>query len=1000
MDANYYKNKHKNEVDHFANQISAGLAFTFRLVLVHLRVALFSFGLLFFNFQISAQQLPFAHLSISDGLEDTVVFSIEQDDLGFLWIATRTGINRFDGERFWTYGQNDGLPHNLARDLHKSKDGTLWVASERGVAWFDGSSFHALEEKDGWPEKVSARALAEATDGSLWVATYGAGLLHIKTDGEPKVIEQFNRDSGLPSDRIRSLLIDKQDNIWLGMSDQVVRLTDGKPETITWQAKSTEIRALYQHTDGNIWAGTRHGIAHFVDNAFIAMDLGTDLSKQTINTITRDKKGNVWLGTRDFGVYQFDPHLQVKHLDMLDGLPDNSVNSIFQDSEDNLWFGTYGGGIARLSTSKVLNWKAQPGLPNPNVYAIADDHNGCIWFGTNGNGVSSLCEDKMTHMTRSDGLPHNKILSTMIDSHGNPWFGTLQGISQLNQGQFINYDQKDGLSGSVSYHIMQASDDSFWIGTNNGLNQFDGHKFTQYRKSHGLPDDRINRILESNDGDLWLASANGLTHYHEGEFSSWSTDDGLPANFINDFYEDQLGGLWIATNNGLSYFSNGQFRNWDTTDGLPHNNCTVILPGKDNEIWIGTSRGVAIFDGEDFTVITSKEGLVFDLVNRGAGYRDPQGNLWFGTGDGISRFATDFKPGASNQPPVHLLSVSNNQQQLTLNDSAQIQQQDSSLRFNYSAISFQRAPDVNYRYRLNSGNTPWRETRLRELQINSLAAGDYTFEVTARVGKGEWNQQPATFNFTVTPPFWRTTWFVVLLITSLLFALLLRSYRSRQHAIQLENLVQERTKQLEEVNQGLEWLANHDNLTRLANRNQIQQTLSQLDINLELGVIVIDLDYFKSINDQYGHLAGDKALQAFANMLLSLTREGQQASRWGGEEFLIICPKISSSRLSALAEQILQHCRQLDIVFSDDLSFGLKCSIGFAMTPPQQQNKSLWEKTIQLADMALYDAKHDGRDCAIGYLWQEALPNDWDFNRVIMEKELALKQNILARVKI
>ncbi|HHL31359.1 MAG TPA: hypothetical protein ENJ41_02150, partial [Oceanospirillales bacterium] len=755
MKAKKYNNNDSGFLAVFITIVKTYLPFFLRILPASLRRCI-TLAFLLLSSTVYAQQLPFAHLSIADGLEDTVIFAIEQDKQGFLWIATRTGINRFDGDRFWTYGQNDGLPNNLARDILNTRAGRLWIASERGIAWFDGKKFQTLTD---WPKNVSARVIKEAADGSLWVATYGAGLLHISAGQSPQILETFDRSSGLPSNRVRSLLVDNKGNVWIGMSGNIARISQGQVQTIQWHARRTEIRTFYQHSDNEIWVGTRHGIFHFVDGRFLPLDLGMDLSKQTINTIKRDSKNTVLIGTRDFGVYQYNVNGQVKHLDMKDGLPDNSVNSIFQDNEGNLWFGTYGGGIARLSTSKVLNWKAQKGLPNPNVYAITDDHTGCIWIGTNGDGVSRLCNQELTHYTRDDGLPHNKILSAMIDHNGTPWFGTLQGISHLQDGEFINYDQDNGLSGSVSYHLIQARDKTIWIATNNGLNRFVDGKIVQFRRIHGLPDHRINHILESKNGDLWIGSANGLIRYHQGKFSNWTTEDGLPANFINDFYEDEKGGLWIATNNGLSYFYNGVFKNWRKEQGLPHNNCTVILPGKNDEIWIGTSRGVAIFDGNDFTVITAKEGLVFDLVNRGAGYRDPEGNIWFGTGEGMSRFAADFKPGDSNPPPVHLLSISNNQTQLAIDDIAQIPQQDSSLHFNYSAISFQRAPDVNFRYRLdNGGSSKWRETRLRDLQINSLAAGEYTFEVTARIGNGQWNDAPAVYKFRVTPPFWKTTW--------------------------------------------------------------------------------------------------------------------------------------------------------------------------------------------------------------------------------------------------
>ncbi|HHL31880.1 MAG TPA: GGDEF domain-containing protein, partial [Oceanospirillales bacterium] len=221
---------------------------------------------------------------------------------------------------------------------------------------------------------------------------------------------------------------------------------------------------------------------------------------------------------------------------------------------------------------------------------------------------------------------------------------------------------------------------------------------------------------------------------------------------------------------------------------------------------------------------------------------------------------------------------------------------------------------------------------------------------------------------------------------------------NRLHAEKLERIVFKRTKQLEEMNEGLTWLANHDSLTRLPNRNQVHQKMSQFDANCILGIIVIDLDYFKSVNDQHGHAAGDLALQAFADMLALLVHKNQIACRWGGEEFLIICPNISKARLVALVQQVLDHCRQLQVEISEHQTIQLKCSIGCAMTPAPPQKQLRWEKTIQLADMALYDAKHSGRDRAIAYLWHTQTHNKQNINWVLANTEQAFKDKILEKL--
>jgi diguanylate cyclase (GGDEF)-like protein len=958
-----------------------------------------------------SQQMPFALLSIADGLEDMVIFDIEQDDTGFLWITTRTGINRFDGNQFWTYTRKDGLPHNLVRDLLKADDGTLWAASEAGLARFNG---HAFEQvlTDEWADNASSRAIRQAPDGSLWLATYGMGLLQIDISGSPKIIRQFNQQNQFPTNKLRSLFISDDGTVWAGDSAQVYRITQQDNQAVSWQvvdwqAEPSEIRTFFRHPSGDLWVGTRQGIAWLDGDAFKPKTLSADLSQLAINAISLDRQGQVWVSTRDNGAYQFDQQDQLlKHFNMSNGLPDNSVNQIYQDNELNTWFGTYGGGIARLSTTDVLNWKAQPNMPNPNVYAITEDPEGCMWFGTNGDGVSKLCGDQLTHITKADGLSHNKVLTSLIDDQGDPWFGTLQGISHLRDGSFIQLHSADGLMASVIYHMTKARDGSFWLATNNGLSHYRDGSFKTYYSSDGLPDNRINRVFESQDGSIWLGTSNGLSRWDHQRFTNWSVSDGLAANFINDIYEDDQGLLWLATNNGLSVFDGQEFRTWTTDEGLPHNNVTTLLQGQAGDIWIGTSRGVAIFDGVNFTIITSREGLVFDLVNRSAGYRDARGNLWFGTGAGISRFSASFKPGAATPPPVHLLQVSNELGQLPTAIEPAIKQQDSNLTFSYTAISFQRAPDVNYRYRLDSGaNTSWRETRLNQIQINSLAPGKYRFEVSARIGNGAWNDQPAHFEFTVTPPFWRTTGFMLMTLLAVLLAFFYRGYRSRKRAHFLEQIVQERTRQLEEVNQGLDWLANHDNLTGLSNRHHMQQIIQDFAGNKNaepMGVIIIDLDHFKKINDQFGHALGDQALIKFSRLLKDLVDKRHTTARWGGEEFVVLCPATSLQDTQQLVIQILKHCQQLNLLTEEQHKVAIRCSLGFihcADLPPPDEVPNFIEKSIQLADQALYEAKQQGRNQAQGYLMTQP-HQQRSINRYLLDTQQALANGQLQQLAL
>jgi diguanylate cyclase (GGDEF)-like protein len=131
-------------------------------------------------------------------------------------------------------------------------------------------------------------------------------------------------------------------------------------------------------------------------------------------------------------------------------------------------------------------------------------------------------------------------------------------------------------------------------------------------------------------------------------------------------------------------------------------------------------------------------------------------------------------------------------------------------------------------------------------------------------------------------------------------------------------------------------------------------------------LLLIDIDLFKQTNDQYGHAAGDAVLVALARRLRDTLRETDMIVRWGGEEFLVFVPATSADKLVEIAARVMAAVAAEPIVYQGN-SIRVTASIGYAPMPLPPENITLpWERAIGLADMALYMAKLDGRNCAYG----------------------------------
>lgn len=173
---------------------------------------------------------------------------------------------------------------------------------------------------------------------------------------------------------------------------------------------------------------------------------------------------------------------------------------------------------------------------------------------------------------------------------------------------------------------------------------------------------------------------------------------------------------------------------------------------------------------------------------------------------------------------------------------------------------------------------------------------------------------------------------------------------------ELENIKQE----LMVSNKNLRYLSFHDNLTKLYNRHYFMSTLEDHFNNIvrERGIaaiLMIDLDFFKKINDQYGHTVGDKVLQQFSTILSKVLRAGDVAARWGGEEFIVLLPKANQEETLALAKRLSKTVEQ----FSFELNINLTISVGIS----QYNAHDNMESWIERADIALYKAKNEGRNC-------------------------------------
>lgn len=924
-----------------------------------------------------AQHLPFRTLSIEDGLAQSVVYAVEQDRTGYLWFGTQTGLSRYDGLMFRTFDHRDGMKSTLVRCVFVDPDGTLWVGTEQGVGKLSGDRFRWIEAGLKHP---SVRSMTQTRSGDFWVGTYGGGAARL-VDGK---FIPFSKADGLPNDHVRALAALRDGRLAIGTYGGGLCLYRSGDIECVDESRGLEnlmVRALLEDPSGAIWIGTNDGVFVFQDGQARRDDRCTPLRGVTINSMVLDHRQRIWFATREQGVFILSDG-RMKHYSTQQGLANDSVYGLAQDHEGNLWFGTYGGGVSQLGHEDFLIFNEQQGLANPSVYAFVEDRGGELWLATNGGGLAVIKGDEIRRYTKADGLVDNTVLCAETDFNGDLWLGTLNGVSVMSGDSFTTLDLSEGFVSPIVYDISMAPDGSLWFGTYEGLVRLHEGRFESIGTGQGLPNQRVNVIEFDAQGKGYIGTAGGLAVMRDNVISTLQIP-GTDRGFVNDLYVDGAGVLWVATTDGC--FSIEKDAVTGQVEDLPSQFCTVVVGSDDVGLWVGTNRGVAHVDNGRMRVFSSSDGLPSNEVNRGAGLVDAAGRVWLGSIGGVACFGAAEERERLPPPRVHIQGVSVFDRSLGLNSNLELAHDQNFLVFKYVGISLSRGDRVRYRVKLEGLHDQWRDLHGREVQYTSIPPGEYIFQVKACNADGVWSK-PASMSFSIIPPLWRRPWFA--LLVAVLVTLMVASWvmRLKESNARLEARVQQRTAEVRKMYEEIKHLAVTDELTGLRNRRYLELMMPmelkrlnrrRVDLGFDTedpddgaewaGMMLIDLDYFKQVNDSFGHAVGDRVIQEISAVIQDTFRETDIVARIGGEEFLVYLSDLGSNKIGGVAEKLLAAVRSHEVQMEGRNPIRVTCSIGYAMLPTHVDSRKLdWRDLAKVVDAAMYRAKRTGRDKTVG----------------------------------
>ena len=787
----------------------------------------------------SAIQYRFSHLSTKDGLSHNSVLCIRQDAHGFMWIATRDGLNRYDGhlcKQYEPINSNVGFA-NFYTTL-EACDSMMWIGSHMGLFCYDELNdailpFSLPQGPDTQELPTGYICDIDIVEQNVYILTTSAlWCYNMKT----RQLEKFNFEEISEPEHCPELPVtmcaDSQGNIWLGGRKSRLSLFCPNQKKIVASVSLTENNVedliLSVECHGNIlYAGmNQRGVISYdmLRHAVNIVNLGNNQPGKVHDLMICNNK--VWAGTES-GLYIYDiisKESQNIRKDVFDknSISDNAIYAVYNDNNGGIWLGSYFAGVSYMSFEVTGMISSYYPLAHSNsisgnaVREIIGDNDGNIWIGTEDAGLNKFDPEKQTfqHISTKQGLCGTNIhgLANIADDIYIGVYGEGMDIINTKTGKISHCSSLRDRYGAINsvYSICMDRRGGMIIGTNQGIYRYGRHDDT-YHVIPGMEMLFGYQVITDTKGNLWVAAAHhGLIKMDvEGNVTNISNML-FPNNYLSRrataVFEDSRGGIWCSTlGSGIFRYKEGEeplVLNMD--NGLPNN--IVYRPLEDNagNIWFGTNKGLVRYNPttQRISIFTLRQALPSLQFNYNSAYKDNRGHLYFGTVQGLVVVNPDMVP--ENIPAPKILVSDcwiNNEYQHPLSrddnkylSKSIIHTQSLELPYHTNSVSFQlsmmeyndlgtHACDI----KLEKHDATWVPiSNDRRVHYTNLPTGTYRLlaRVTTKAGEEE---EIELMTITIRPPWWRST-LAYIILTIILVCLAILIYKRTTKRIRMRHL--------------------------------------------------------------------------------------------------------------------------------------------------------------------------------------------------------------------
>lgn len=646
-------------------------------------------------------------IGLEDGLSNNNVVSFAQDKIGYIWICTKDGLNRYDGFKFkiFRHKKNDTntICSNVLNYIYEDKfDDIIWIASEKNgldAYYYKLNKFKHYIHDGNNPNSLIANGITHITAdniGNLWIATYLGGIEYFDKKTEKFIHYNTSNVKGLVSNYNWYILYDSDERLYIGHVTDGLSILNPKTRTaVNFKHNLNDpnslpdntVTCIFKDSRSNIWIGTRNGLCVFDPVTAKMVTFKNDPKNNTslvnnfIQSIVEDANSYLWIGTEGGGIClikldqitsiaNLDPKdvkfIRIPVSDTPDGLSSSSVQEIFIDSYGNKWIGGLGGGVNFIpanepffknitylpiySNLNSLNWKVVSGI------CVDNDNN--VWVANVSGGICVYKDNKKIKEFKTLNKKEISQNFTYVykDKESNIWISTDDGrlyMYDIKKKVFISYENFPEISNIPIYNIFEDSKNNLWLSTDIGLLMFNpksGIKKFFTTKNSKIRDDNIRVVNEDIHGNIWVGTlGGGLGVFDENFDLLYEFGNYFDFYSIKDIYRDLKGRMWIASQNDLFMFKDYKIENVIRIGekyGLIENDIRAIIEGKNtDEIWFSTTNCICHLDVKkmQIRIFNVNDGIVRGDYIHNSKAKLPDGTIYFGSQNGVTYFNQDLQ---------------------------------------------------------------------------------------------------------------------------------------------------------------------------------------------------------------------------------------------------------------------------------------------------------------------------------------------------------------------